>query len=407
MIKVGAICDNLALGGQEMGCIGLLRALDRSLFSAHLYSFRAGSLLPEAQALGIPIVIGAPELAVGEGAFPDSADSTISFAAPRNSMLRQRFRKQLVEHLRDDGIDVALIYSASYIQGPVEPWTLADGMAAAREANLAAIIERTDGVVAANDPRDNSTFDKVICESKTIRNMILAQRPVLGYRRDQLVVIPNGVDLCRFDPDHYDRAQCRDALQLEAGDFVIGAIARLAPEKNLAHLLRAIEIVVRTAAPSGRRVKVVIAGPDRGCEAELRAQAARLGIAERVAFCGPRSDVPELLRAFDVFAITSITEGTPFAVLEAMAMGLPIVATPVGSIPEVIDGNGYLVSLLHPEDAANALIALMEHPELAGRLGRRSRKLALKHDLDLMTRRYQKVLEEAFGCSRPAPLSPG
>ena len=93
MIKVGAICDNLALGGQEMGCIGLLRALDRSLFSAHLYSFRAGSLLPEAQALGIPIVIGAPELAVGESAFPDSADSTTSFAAPRNSMLRERFRK--------------------------------------------------------------------------------------------------------------------------------------------------------------------------------------------------------------------------------------------------------------------------------------------------------------------------
>ncbi len=88
-------------------------------------------------------------------------------------------------------------------------------------------------------------------------------------------------------------------------------------------------------------------------------------------------------------------------------MGLPIVATPVGSIPEVIDGNGYLVSLLHPEDAANAMIALMENPELARRLGRRSRKLALRHDLDLMTHRYQKVLEEAFGCSRSAPLPPG
>ena len=80
-------------------------------------------------------------------------------------------------------------------------------------------------------------------------------------------------------------------------------------------------------------------------------------------------------------------------------MGLPIVATPVGSIPEIIDGNGYLVSLLQSRDPANAMIALMEHPELANRLGRRSRKLALKHDLDLMTRRYQNVLEEAFGCS--------
>ncbi len=394
MIKVGAICDNVAMGGQEIGCIGLLRGLDRSLFSPHLYSFRAGRLLPEAQALGIPIVIGAPELAVGEGAFPDSADSTTSLAAPRSGMLRERFREQLVEHLRDDGIDVALIYAANYIRG-----SLADVLAAAREANVAAIVERTDGVAVANNPRENSTFDKVICESKTIRNMILAQRPVLGYRRDQLVVIPNGVDLRRFDPNRYDRAQCRAALGLESGDFVIGTVARLAPEKNLVHLLRAIEIVVKTAAPLGRRVKAVIAGPDGGCEAELKAQAAQLGIADRVAFVGPRSDVPEVLRAFDVFALTSITEGTPFAVLEAMAMGLPIVATPAGSIPEIIDGNGYLVSLLQAEDPANAMIALMEHPELAIRLGRRSRKLALKHDLDLMIHRYQEVLVEAVESS--------
>ncbi len=395
MIKVGAICDNVAMGGQEIGCIGLLRGLDRSLFSPHLYSFRAGRLLPEAQALGIPIVIGNPELAVDQGAFPDSADSTTSFAAPRSSVLRERFRRQLAEHLRDDGIDVALIYAASAIE--ITPWSLADGVAAARAANVAAIVERTDGVVVANNPRDNSAFDKVICESKTIRNMLLAQGPVLGYRRDQLVVIPNGVDLRRFDPSGYDRARCRTALGLESGDIVIGTVARLAPEKNLVHLLRAIEIVVRTAARSGRRVKAVIAGPDGGCEAELRAQAAQLGITASVAFVGPRSDVPEVLRTFDVFATTSITEGTPFAVLEAMAMGLPIVATPVGSIPEIIDGNGYLVSLLQPQDPANAMIALMEHPELAIRLGKRSRKLALKHDLELMIRRYQEVLVEAVG----------
>src|SRR5271154_2662749 len=99
MIKVGAICDNVALGGQEMGCIGLLRALDRSRFSPHLYSFRAGSLLPEAQASGVPIVIGAPEIAGGEVAYSASA-------AGGASALRERFRKQLVEHLREDGIDV-------------------------------------------------------------------------------------------------------------------------------------------------------------------------------------------------------------------------------------------------------------------------------------------------------------
>jgi len=397
MIKVGAICDNVAMGGQELGCIGLLRGLDRARFSPHLYSFRAGRLLPEAQALGIPIVVGAPELASGERAHPDSI---YGMAGPGSGVLRERFRRQLAAHLRDDGIDVALIYPETMM---FAAWGVADGVAAARSAKVAAIVERTDGVVVANNPRDNSTFDKVICESKTIRKMILAQRPVLGYRREQLVVIPNGVDLRRFDPNRYDRAQCRAALGLESGDFVIGTVARLAPVKNLGHLLRAIATVVKTAAPPARRVKAVFAGPDGGCEAELKAQASRLGIADRVAFVGARSDVPEVLRAFDVFALTSITEGTPFAVLEAMAMGLPIVATPVGSIPEIVDGNGYLVSVVQPEDPANALIALMEHPELATSLGRRSRKLALKHDLDLMIQRYQEVLEEALGCSPNRP----
>ncbi len=389
MIKVGAICYSLEMGGQELGCLGVLRGLDRSLFSPHLYSLHAGRLLPEAQALGIPIVIGTPEPAYGGGAHPDSA---AGFAGPENGVPRERFRSQLAEHLRDDRIDVAMIYPVS---PGIVPWSPADGVAAARAANVAAIVERTDGVVVASNPSDNSIFDKVICESRTIHKMILAQRAVLGYRREQLVVIPNGVDLRRFDPNRYDRAQCRAGLGLGSGDFVIGTVARLAPEKNLGHLLRAIEIVVKTAAPLGRPVKAVIAGPDGGCEAELRAQATQLGIADRVAFLGPRSDVPELLRALDVFAFTSIIEGMPFAVLEAMAMGLPIVATPAGSIPEVIDGNGYLVSLLQSEDPANALIALMEHPELAIRLGKRSRKLALKYDLDLMIRRYQEVLVEA------------
>ena len=77
--------------------------------------------------------------------------------------------------------------------------------------------------------------------------------------------------------------------------------------------------------------------------------------------------------------------------------GPPDCCDPVGSIPEIIDGNGYLVSLLQPEDPANAMIALMEHPELATRLGKRSRKLALRYDLDLMIRRYQEVLVEAVG----------
>ncbi len=176
---------------------------------------------------------------------------------------------------------------------------------------------------------------------------------------------------------------------------MIGTVARLAPEKNLTYLLRAVGILVKTVGRRTPKIKVVIAGPDRGSKAELKAETERLKIADRVKFIGPRSDVPEVLRALDVFAITSITEGTPFAVLEAMAMGLPVVATPVGSVPEIIDGNGYLVSLLDPLDATSALIDLWEHPQLRIRYGNRSRRLAQKHDLPRTIRRYEDVLRAA------------
>jgi glycosyltransferase involved in cell wall biosynthesis len=383
MIKVGVICNNFAIGGQEIGCLSVLRGLDRSSFLPYLYTFRGGRLLPEARALGIQIVVGDPRPGISYLVCADYPHLKVTPRNRRDGRLRTRFRKQMAESLRANKIDVCLIYA----------WR--DGVDAAREANVPAMVERTDGVVLANKIHDKSPFDKVICESRTIRDLILAQREVLRCRRDQLVLIPNGVDLIRFNPDRYDRARCRKALGIGSDDFVIGTVARLAPEKNLAYLLRAVEVLVKTVGQRTPRIKIVIAGPDRGSKAELRAETKRLKIADRVKFIGPRSDVPEVLRAFDVFAITSITEGTPFAVLEAMAMGLPVVATPVGSVPEIIDGNGYLVSLLDPLDATSALIDLWEHPQLKIRYGNRSRRLAQKHDLNRTIRRYEDVLRAA------------
>jgi glycosyltransferase involved in cell wall biosynthesis len=129
----------------------------------------------------------------------------------------------------------------------------------------------------------------------------------------------------------------------------------------------------------------------------LEAEAARLGIADRVKFLPATSEVPELLRALDIFAITSFYEGVPFALLEAMAMGLPIVATQVGAIPEVIDGNGFLVSVLHPEDAANAFYQLHSNIPQRRDLAARSRDLAQRYDVNGMVREYEAVLHSALG----------
>jgi glycosyltransferase involved in cell wall biosynthesis len=225
--------------------------------------------------------------------------------------------------------------------------------------------------------------------------LLLSQRELLRCRREQIVVIPNGIDLKRFDPTRYDRNRCRKALRLKPDDFVIGAISRLAPQKNLDHLLRAAQALIQKRTPLSARLRIIIAGPDGGSKKTLVAQASKLRIAKHVRFIGSRSDVPQVLRALDVFAIPSFHEGTPFAMLEAMAMGLPIVASQVGSIPEVIDGNGYLVCVLQPEETSSAIQDLSGDPALRARMGQRSRELARRYDIDDMVRGYESALIDA------------
>jgi len=375
MIRVGFVCDQLEIGGQELGCIELMRRLDRARFSPYLYAFRPGFLLAQAQSLGIPIMLGHDK---------PGADQSWTQA---DTAARVRYRDMLARQLRADAIDVCLLYA----------WW--DGVAAAQDAGIKAIVERLDGPTLANRISDKSPCRRVICESRGIRDLILAQRELLRCRPEQLVVIPNGIDLDRFDPGRYDRAQCRQALGLAADDFVIGSAARLAPEKNLGHLLRAAKLLIdSTGAPAQhrRRIQVVVAGPDQGCRAALESEAAELAIADRVRFLGARSDVPEVLAALDVFTLTSIYEGSPFALLEAMAMGLPVVATHVGAVTEVVDENGYLVGPLNPEQTGRALRELLLGDELRARLGSRSREVSQRYDVRQMVKSYEAILLEAL-----------
>jgi glycosyltransferase involved in cell wall biosynthesis len=376
VIRVGFICDTFELGGQEQGCLEVLRRLDRGKFQPYFFSFRAGSLIPEVQALGIPISIGYDKLA-----------SDTSWTE-QDELARQHYLQRLSAELRANAIEVCLVYA----------W--ADGIKAAQAANAGAIVERVDGMCLASRLSDKSSCRKIICESKTVRNVILAQKRLLKCRREQLVVIPNGIDLNRFNPESYDRSLCRRTLGLDPNDFVVCSVARLAPEKNHGQLLQALRYLLDdgSEAPTSatsRNICALIVGPDAGCRRQLEAEAQRLGIAQQVRFLGSRSDIPEILRAADAFVLTSVTEGTPFALLEAMAMGLPIVTTQVGSIIETIDGNGFLVGVFRPEQTFKALAELRRNPDLRRQLSRRSRRLSRRFGIDRMMRSYEEVLETA------------
>jgi glycosyltransferase involved in cell wall biosynthesis len=170
--------------------------------------------------------------------------------------------------------------------------------------------------------------------------------------------IPNGIDVARFAcPPTRGR-----------GDPVIGTVAGLRAEKNIARLLRAF---ARVAAETAARLVIVGDGPERPA---LTALAAALGLGDRVAFAGQRDDTPALYAGFDIFALSSDTEQMPLSVIEAMAAALPVAATDVGDVRAMLAAeNAPFVG--PPDDAALArsLAALLRDPGLCARLGEANR----------------------------------
>ena len=196
-----------------------------------------------------------------------------------------------------------------------------------------------------------------ICISSLIRQEL----EEAGVEPERLWSVPNGVDLDRFRPaSAEEKASLRASLGLpSAGPLVVYA-GRLAPEKGPDVLVSA-WARVRRALPSAH---LALLG-DGALSGSLREAAAREGLGDSVSFTGPVQDVPAWLRAADVFALPSRTEGLPVALLEGMAAGLACVATRVGGTPEVLENGrqGRLVAPERPEALAEGLIEALTRPE--------------------------------------------
>ena len=175
------------------------------------------------------------------------------------------------------------------------------------------------------DKRLLARFPRVIAVSSEIKGELVRH----GAREDHVMVILNSIDPAAFRRTD-DGSAVRASLGIRADEFVIGGVGRLEPQKRFDLLLEA----ARSVAATGVRLRVVVVG-DGSLDDTLKRDADRLGLADRCLWLGHRDDIARLHHAFDILVQTSDYEGTPNAVLEAMAMETPIVATDAGGTREV------------------------------------------------------------------------
>jgi glycosyltransferase involved in cell wall biosynthesis len=214
------------------------------------------------------------------------------------------------------------------------------------------------------------------------------------YFHDEIAVpstklhhVSNGV---RAVKDPTARRRLRDQLAVSDQDFLLFFAGRLQPIKDVGTLLRS---VAELSTTMRRRLRLVVAGD--GPERErLHRECGELGLERTVAFIGARSDVPTLMHAADAFIMTSISEGLPMALLEAMVCGVPCIATAVGGIPELFSGGaGVLVPVANPPEIAQAIARLIANPAQRAPLSHRARaRIAERHDLDTIVTNYLALL---------------
>ena len=349
------------------------------------------SLQPGGMELGVVKVVN--------GLDPVRVQSAICSTTPAGALRHLVSpRVPVFELNRREGNDPALVWSMYRLFRRERPhivhthaWgTLLEGLIAAKLARIPAVVHGEHGTLQLKphqrwlQRRAWLAADRVLSVSSR-----LAERMALETTVDpgRITTIRNGVDLSRFNPIH--RAAARAAFGLDDDTLVVGTVGRLVPVKDHVTLLEAF---------ASLRVKrgsamLLLAG-DGPLGPSLRARAKALGVEESVRLLGHRRDVDAVLASLDVFVLSSVSEGLSNTILEAMATGLPIVATRVGGADELVkDGEtGMLVESGSPRQIAEAIEWLVANPSGRRAMGLAGRgRVETEFGLDAMVKRYEAL----------------
>lgn len=228
----------------------------------------------------------------------------------------------------------------------------------------------------------------VASSARTKNNAIEA-----GVRPEKITTIYNAI--MPFDVSHIDREIVRQKIGLKKDDVFFVAVGRLVYEKGHEFLVEAMSIV--TKSDSRAVAGICGAGP---LHDQLQAQIEKLNLHDKVKLLGQWDEIPELLAASDIFVLPSRWEGLPMALLEGMMAGLPVIATRVEGVDEVVQPgvHGLLVPLESPAELAQAILQLLRSPADRQLMGRAARERVLNsYTTDRMCESYLQVIEQGLG----------
>jgi glycosyltransferase involved in cell wall biosynthesis len=365
--------STFGLGGKEARAVRLMNAFGDRAEHCVITAMAGETSAREAIRPGVPVAI------------PADAPALAGPPTPARLLRLSRFMR---------GFDLVLSYN----------WGAFDAVMARRLFGGAPLVHHEDGFNEDEAQRLNvkRNLYRRVGLSAAERLVVPSERLERIARREwrqppsKIARIPNGIDVLRYTLQPSVEIP---GLRAAADEVVIGTVAGLRPVKNLPRLVRAFA----TVGPSARLV-IVGSGPE---SERIAAKARSLGVAHRVVLPGFLADPARWIGHFDIFALSSDSEQFPISLVEAMAAGLPAVATAVGDVPRMVSTDNRPL-IVEPEDEAAfaaALGTLVERSNLRRAIGRANReKAAAEFGEAAMIARYAALYGEAIG--RPEAFTP-
>ena len=366
-IKLMQITHDLSIGGLQQVVVNICRTIDRDKFDVTVLCLRdAGELVPEIEKLGIKVIL-----------VPQKENHTDYFS----------FLK-IAKILREEKVDIIHTHNSQpFIEGTIG--AILSGVKAIIHTDHAREFPDKRRLMFAEWLMSHFAYKVVGVSEHTSHNLNKYEK----ISTKKIMTIPNGIDETVYNIN-INTEKKKHEFGIKGSGPVIGLGIRLSEQKGITYLLHAMQYLIKEFPD----ITLIIAG-DGGLEQKLKTEARDLGVDKNTLFVGSRSDIPELLKLFDLYVLPSLWEGLPMVLLEAMAAGCPIVATDVGgNYMAITHGeNGSLVEPCNAEIFAEEVIKVLSDNKLRSKYIENSYSVFRDNfSAALMTERYSKLYLEAI-----------